>query len=65
MNTVWKIALVGMTVAWSGAAWAAEPLVDVGWVKENTGKDGSRPSINVRTRRLVVPLKPRTLKLKS
>ena len=40
MKHLLKLALLGSTIILTGTAWAAEPLVDVAWVKDNIGKPG-------------------------
>jgi len=40
MKHILKLALLGSTIILTGTAWAAEPLVDVAWVKDNIGKPG-------------------------
>jgi len=40
MRHILKLAMISGAVIWSSAAMAAEPLVDVAWVKSNLGKDG-------------------------
>ncbi len=39
MKHLLKLALLGSTIIMTGSAWAAQPLVDVEWVKANSGKD--------------------------